>query len=91
MNIYLGSTTRNRLFALLKYLDEPAEKSCILMIYDQQGIDSKNYYLSALPGHIQIRFISRKAIRKRLDKKFSGMLLSLAAAADIRTSAHFRR
>jgi hypothetical protein len=90
MNIYLCSTVRNLLFALLKSLDETAEQSLILLIWDQQNIDTTNYDLSGLPDHIQIRFITRSAIRNHLNSSISGRLLRQLAAMNIRTTARLR-
>lgn len=91
MNIYLCSTVRNLLFAQLKALDEPGQKSCILMIYDQQNISIDNYDLSSLPDHVQVKFIRRKDIRKQLDRRLSGRILRLLAVLNIRTGVQFRR
>jgi hypothetical protein len=91
MNIYLCSTVRNLLFALLKSLNEPQQSSCILLICDQQDIDKENYDPSILPKNIRIRFIRRKDIRARLDKSISGRFLRLAAALNITTSERFRQ
>lgn len=91
VNIYLCSTVRNLLFAVLKALDEPAQQSYILMICDQQNIDTDNYDLSVLPGHVKVHFVNRKTIRKHLDSNISGRILRLLAAINIRTSTHFRR
>jgi len=90
MNIYLCSTVRNLLFALLKTLAEPKQKSCIVMICDQQNIDVNNYDSTVLPEHVKVKFIRRKSISELLSGKFSGAFFRVAAVLNVKTSSRFR-
>ncbi|MGE4578838.1 MAG: glycosyltransferase family 52 [Desulfuromonadales bacterium] len=90
MNIYICSTVRNLLFATMKSISEPDVFSNILMIVDQQNVDKKDFDLSALPCNIQIDFIARKHIRRKLDSRFVGVLLRLLAALNVKTPARSR-
>lgn len=79
MNIYLCSTVRHLLFSLLKALSQPEQKQVIFMITDQQNIDENNYDKTSLPNHVEVIFIKRQAIRKKLYRGLSGNILKLLA------------
>lgn len=91
MNIYLCSTVRNLLFAILKAIGESDNKCLILMVVDQQNIDTSDYDLSALPKHIKIQFISRKSIRSKLDSHAFGKILRLLATLNVKTFSSLRQ
>lgn len=59
VNLYLCSTIRDLLFALLRSIDTPDTESYILMIYDQQDIKANDFDLSFLPSYVKIQFIFR--------------------------------
>ncbi|MEZ9945052.1 glycosyltransferase family 52 [Vibrio breoganii] len=63
MDIYLCSTVRHLLLSLLR-ANERKNKSKIILILDQQHIDSVNYNLYALPNNISVEFINRKEVIK---------------------------
>lgn len=69
MNLYLCSTLRHFLFALLKSLKEVEQESRIIVITDQQGLEPESFDLSILPSTITVKFIGRK---KLLKKTYSG-------------------
>jgi len=91
MNIYLCSTVRNLLIALLRSIDTSDVESYILVICDQQGIKAQDYDLSYLPSHIKIQFIFRDEIRRRLDSNYAGRIIRSLASLKIKTSAQFRK
>lgn len=91
MNIYLCSTVRNLLFAILKAVGEPDSECLILMVVDQQNIDVGNFDLTVLPDHIKIQFISRKSVRSELDSHVSGKLARVLAALNVKTFYFFRK
>ena len=69
MNLYLCSTLRHFLFALLKSLKEVEQESKIIVVTDQQGLESESFDLSILPSTITVKFIGRK---KLLEEIYSG-------------------
>jgi len=76
---------------LLVALDSSNRQNRILMIVDQQNIDVENFDLSALPSNIQVNFITRKNIRKSLDKSSIGLMLRLVASLNVKTFSGLRR
>ncbi|MEZ9409309.1 hypothetical protein BCT90_21315 [Vibrio lentus] len=69
MNLYLCSTLRHFLFALLKSLKEVEQESKIIVVTDQQGLEPESFDLSILPSTITVKFIGRK---KLLEEIYSG-------------------
>lgn len=86
MDIYLCSTVRNLLFALLKGLSTPEQLSYIILVTDQQNIDRENFNLRSLPSHIKIVFIKRKEINISLSCHRGGKLIKTLAAFNIYTT-----
>lgn len=86
MNIYLCSTVRNLLFAVLKSLSEQDKVSYIIMVTDQQNIDVENYYPESLPEHIKVVFIKRADVNKGLLASKHGKLIKLLATFNIYTT-----
>ncbi len=66
MNLYLCSTLRHFLFALLKSLKEIDRESRIIVVIDQQGLEPESFDLSALPMTITVKFIGRKKLLKEI-------------------------
>ncbi|MEZ8698423.1 glycosyltransferase family 52 [Vibrio lentus] len=66
MNLYLCSTLRHFLFALLKSLKEIDRESRIIVVIDQQGLEPESFDLSALPTTITVKFIGRKKLLKEI-------------------------
>lgn len=87
MNIYLCSTVRHLLFSLLKALSEPEKKQIIFMICDQQNIDENNFDKTALPEHVEVVFIKRKALREKIYKGLKGKVIKLLANFNIQLPA----
>ncbi|MEL0659629.1 glycosyltransferase family 52 [Psychromonas arctica] len=87
MNIFLCSTVRHLLFALLKGLSKPEKISYILMITDQQNIDIDSYDLLTLPEHIQVIFIKRSDINKSLLKYKRGRGIKFLSNFNVHTSS----
>ncbi|MDD1826680.1 alpha-2,8-polysialyltransferase family protein [Photobacterium sp. ZSDE20] len=66
MNLYLCSTLRHFLFALLKSLKEAEQESRIIVVTDQQGLEPESFDLSILPSTITVKFIGRKKLLKEI-------------------------
>ncbi|MGB1975123.1 MAG: hypothetical protein ACPHQD_13895, partial [Vibrio toranzoniae] len=64
MNLYLCSTLRHFLFALLKSLKEVNQESRIIVVTDQQGLEPESFDLSILPSTITVKFTGRKKLLK---------------------------
>jgi hypothetical protein len=91
MNIYLCSTVRHLLFSLLKGLSDSDNKNIIFMITDQQNIDPTNFDRSVLPGHVDVIFITRKALRKHIYSGIKGNIIKQMANFNIKTSPSTRK
>lgn len=83
MNIYLCSTLRHFLFALLRSLKDGGQQSRIIVITDQQNIDPNRFDLSVLPNTISVKFVGRKQILDRVYGKGLGLVHKLFATANI--------
>lgn len=90
MNIYLCSTVRHLLFSLLKGLAEPDNKNIIFMITDQQNIDPANFDRSELPSHVEVIFITRKSLRKKMYSGMKGHVIKQMANFNVKTSPSTR-
>lgn len=90
MNIYLCSTVRHLLFSLLKGLAEPDNKNIIFMITDQQNIDPANFDRSILPSHVEVIFITRKSLRKKMYSGMKGHVIKQMANFNVKTSPSTR-
>lgn len=91
MNIYLCSTVRHLLFSLLKALSQPEQKQIIFMITDQQNIDKNNFDQSALPDQVEVIFITRKALRKKIYKGVKGNIIKLLANFNVQLPAKLQQ
>jgi len=69
LDLYLCSTVRNLIFALLRSFTFSKNKSLIIVITDQQNLSPLNYNLTILPKNIEIVFLKRKEI---LNSVYSG-------------------
>ncbi|WEM42436.1 glycosyltransferase family 52 [Photobacterium sp. DA100] len=87
MNLYLCSTIRHLMLAVLKSLDEPQVAATILLIKDQQNLREVDFDIEALPKNIDIQFVNRKQILSRAYCGLSGSLLKLTAVAGIRPTS----
>lgn len=83
MEIYLCSTIRHLLFSLLKACSQPEKKQIIFMICDQQNIDENNFDKTTLPEHIDVIFIKRKTLRKKIYKGAKGQIIKLLANCNV--------
>jgi len=91
MNIFLCSTVRHLLFSLLKGLSTPEQKSYVLMITDQQNVDIADYDLASLPTNVEVVFINRGEINKKLLNRKIGGLIKVLAGFNIKTSQGLQR
>ena len=66
MNMYLCSTLRHFLFALLKSLKESEQESRTIVVTDQQGLEPDSFDLSILPSTMTVKFIGRKKLLKEI-------------------------
>ncbi|MCK8083456.1 glycosyltransferase family 52 [Vibrio sp. 1CM24A] len=82
MNLYLCSTLRHFLFALLKSLNEIEQKSRIIVVTDQQGLDPESFDLSILPSTITVTFIGRKKLLKEIYSGGMGLIHKCFAVAN---------
>ncbi|MBY5947155.1 glycosyltransferase family 52 [Photobacterium rosenbergii] len=87
MNLYLCSTIRHFMLAVLKSLNEPDTQSTILLIVDQQKLQETDFDSSSLPSHIKIRFIHRKKTLASIYSGGTGNILKLAAVVGVRPTA----
>ncbi|MDH5924173.1 alpha-2,8-polysialyltransferase family protein [Vibrio splendidus] len=85
MNLYLCSTLRHFLFALLKSLKEVDQESRIIVITDQQGLEPSNFDLDILPGTITVKFLGRKKLLKKTYSGGIGFLHKCLATANYST------
>ncbi|MGF1868608.1 glycosyltransferase family 52 [Photobacterium indicum] len=79
MNVYICSTVRHLLFSLLKATYEKPTPSHIIFFYDYQDIDKNSFDLTALPDHITVSLLSRKAVGKKLSNSLQGKLFHFLA------------
>lgn len=84
MNIYLCSTVRHLMLSLLRSVDEPQQKSTILVIVDQQNLKVENFNLACLSQHIDVKFIYRKEILSSVYRGFSGVCLKVVATCNVK-------
>lgn len=84
MNLYLCSTIRHLMLAVLKALNEPHTQSIILLITDQQNLQEADFDVSALPKNVNIRFVNRKKILSNAYRGTAGVLLKCAAITGLR-------
>lgn len=95
MDIYLCSTVRNLLFALLKGLSTPHKRSYLIMVTDQQHIDVDNYYPESLPKYIKVIFIKRADVNGYLRANSHGKLIKILAKFYLYTTpalqSHFKK
>ncbi|EGU40457.1 MULTISPECIES: glycosyltransferase family 52 [Vibrio] len=82
MNLYLCSTLRHFLFALLRSLKEVEKESRIIVVTDQQGLEPDSFDLSILPSTITVKFIGRKKCLKEIYRGSLGMIHKCFAAAN---------
>lgn len=90
MDIYLCSTVRNLLFALLSSLSKDLRTTYIILVTDQQDIDVENFDLNSLPEHIKLIFIKRADINKQLGQTIKGKLLKTISMFNIVTTSWLR-
>ncbi|AJR07218.1 hypothetical protein C9J03_04760 [Photobacterium gaetbulicola] len=90
MNLYLCSTIRHLMLAVLKSLDEPQVAATILLIKDQQNLLEVDFDIEALPKNIDIQFVNRKQILSRAYCGLSGSLLKLAAVAGVKPTSRLQ-
>ncbi|HIF9246974.1 TPA: glycosyltransferase family 52 [Photobacterium damselae] len=74
MNVYICSTVRHFLFAVLKSCQDVNIESRIYLILDQQDLNVNDFNFEILPNHIVIIPINRKEFLK---EAYSGLLGSL--------------
>ncbi|MEZ9424116.1 glycosyltransferase family 52 [Vibrio lentus] len=82
MNIYLCSTLRHFLFAILRSLKEVDQESRIIVVTDQQGLESDSFDLSVLPSTITVKFIGRKKLLKEIYSGGVGLIHNFFAVAN---------
>ena len=82
MNLYLCSTLRHFLFALLKSLKEADQESRIIVVTDQQGLEPESFDLSILPSTITVKFIGRKKLLKEIYSGGMGFIHKRFAVAN---------
>ncbi len=90
MDIYLCSTIRNLMFAVMRACKSERTQSLILLITDQQDLKLADFDCDVLPAHIQLCCIERKAIRKQLDASLAGRVIRLLAACKITPPTGYR-
>ncbi|WP_210442931.1 glycosyltransferase family 52 [Vibrio crassostreae] len=91
MNLYLCSTLRHFLFALLKSLKEAEQESRIIVVTDQQGLDPDSFDLSILPNTITVKFIGRKKLLKEIYSGGVGLIHKLFAVANCQSEFFKKR
>ena len=82
MNLYLCSTLRHFLFALLKLLKEVEQESRIIVVTDQQGLEPESFDLSILPSTITVKFMGRKKLLKDIYSGGVGLIHKCFAVAN---------
>lgn len=82
MNLYLCSTLRHFLFALLKSLKEVNQESRIIVVTDQQGLEPESFDLSILPSTITVKFTGRKKLLKEIYSSDMGLIHKFFAVAN---------
>ncbi|MDH5978226.1 glycosyltransferase family 52 [Vibrio splendidus] len=91
MNLYLCSTLRHFLFALLKSLNEVEQESRIIVVTDQQGLDPESFDLSILPSTITVKFIGRKKLLKEIYRGGMGFIHKCFAVANYQSDFFKKR
>ena len=91
MNLYLCSTLRHFLFALLKSLKESEQESRIIVVTDQQGLEPDSFDLSILPNTITVKFIGRKKLLKEIYSGGVGLIHKLFAVANCQSEFFKKR
>ncbi|MFA0520270.1 hypothetical protein AB4501_25310, partial [Vibrio sp. 10N.222.55.E8] len=66
MDLYMCSTLRHFMFALLRASKNAEQNSLIIVILDQQGLDEKQFDLSTLPRSVSVKFVNRKLLLRRV-------------------------
>ncbi|MCC5519722.1 hypothetical protein BCT65_022120 [Vibrio splendidus] len=91
MNLYLCSTLRHFLFALLKSLKEVDQESRIIVVTDQQGLEPESFDLSILPSTITVKFIVRRKVLKEIYSGSVGLIHKCFAAANYQSDFFKKR
>ncbi|MFA0077649.1 glycosyltransferase family 52 [Vibrio artabrorum] len=90
MDLYMCSTLRHFMFALLRASKNAEQNSLIIVILDQQGLDEKQFDLSTLPRSVSVKFVNRKLLLRRVYRGLLGFAHKLYATALI-SSTYFKR
>lgn len=78
MDVYACSTQRHLMFSILRAIKTNNE-SKIIMILDQQGLAEDSYDVSVLPDFIEVIFINRKNVFKKVYAGLVGFMHKLSA------------
>jgi len=86
MDLYLCSTLRHLMFALLRALKSSEQESLIVMILDQQDLSAQQFDLSVLPNNVSVKFIKRKDLLGETYRGGIGFIHKLCATALVPSS-----
>ncbi len=91
VDIYLCSTVRHLMLALLKATNNLESESLILVILDQQNLCASNFNLETLPNNVKIRFINRKEVLANSYSRKYGLLLKILATTNVYPTKYIRK
>ncbi len=91
MDLYVCSTLRHFMFALLKAGKNTNQNSLIIMILDQQGLNEQQFNLSVLPDHVSVRLVTRKSLLNKIYRGPIGFIHKLYATTFIPSKIFERR
>ncbi|WP_413285395.1 glycosyltransferase family 52 [Vibrio sp. MA40-2] len=89
MDLYLCSTLRHFMFALLRAIRDSEQDSLIIMILDQQDLSEQQFDLTVLPSWVSVKFVKRKNLLGETYKGPIGFTHKLCATALV-ASAYFK-